>query len=342
MRVEIFRKSIVIMTSVFMFIFLVSGCFLLPQEEDILQFDLLQPAEVEFTTIQVERGSITNILRDYSTATSATLHEMSFQNRSGYLAEVNVQSGDVVKEGDILAKLETGTLENDLQRHKLSMERLELNLTQARRSGDRIAIRNAEIDLEIATITLNQLEEELEKTTIIAPFDGEIVFLNNLRIGQFIPSRHHMMTVADNTLIRFVYTGQHSMSIRYGMEAEIIIDANTNIPVTVTMTPHEVPIEELDRYRETIVFTPVNPGSIPPEVSLGRRYDFIITLQEKDDVIVVPRSAVSSFMGQFYVQILEDGMRVERDIVVGITTNREIEVISGLEENEVLITGTRR
>jgi len=126
------------------------------------------------------------------------------------------------------------------------------------------------------------------------------------------------------------------------MEAEIIIDANTNIPVTVTMTPHEVPIEELDRYRETIVFTPVNPGSIPPEVSLGRRYDFIITLQEKDDVIVVPRSAVSSFMGQFYVQILEDGMRVERDIVVGITTNREIEVISGLEENEVLITGTRR
>jgi len=342
MKVKNYRKPLLVIIAALASACLFCGCFLLPQEEELLSFELLRPMEVEFTTIQVQRGSIQNILRDHCVATSAILYEMSFHSRSGFLAELNVQSGDEVKQGDILAKLDTGSLEADIQRHKLYMEKIEISLTQARRSGSRDVVRHAELDLQIALITLSQLEDEYEKATIIAPYDGEIVFLSNLRIGEWIPGHRHILTIADPARVQFVYTGQHSMLIRYGMEAEIIIDTDKYLPVKVSMTPHEVPLEELDRYRETVVFTAIDPDNIPQEVQLGRRYDFTVVLEEKSDVIVLPRSAVSTFMGQYYVQLLEDGMRVERDIVVGIMTNREVEVISGLEENETIITGTLR
>jgi len=48
------------------------------------------------------------------------------------------------------------------------------------------------------------------------------------------------------------------------------------------------------------------------------------------------------FMGQSFVHVLEDGIRTERDLDIGITTGTHAEVLSGLEEGELLIIGIER
>jgi len=321
---------------------LFSGCTLLPREEELLPFDLLQPADVTFTTMTVERGSIQSMLRDQSIAVSAVFYNMSFENRSGYLTEMNVTIGQTVEEGEVLARLDTGSLELDIRRQEIFVEKSELSLTEARRSGSWFAMRQAALDLELANLTLEQLTVEYEKASIVAPHDGEIVFISDFRIGDFVPGRRIVMTIADPTQIQFEYSGQHSRVIRYGMEAFISLEQDLIIPVVVSMTPHTAPPEERDRYRDTVIFSAVNPEDIPETIRLGRRYEFRIILEEKEDVLVLPRSVVSTFMGQYYVQILEDGMRMERDLVVGIVTDREIEIISGLDEDDIIITGIER
>jgi len=321
---------------------ILSGCVFLPREEDLLPFDLLQPADVTFITMQAERGSIQNILRDQSIAVSALLHNLSFENRSGYLSELNVTYGQTVEEGEVLARLDTGSLELDIRRQEIQIEKIELSLEEARRSGSRFGINMATLDLELANLTMQQLTEEYEKASITAPHDGEIVFLGDYRIGDYVPGRRTVMIIADPTQVQFEYNGQHSRVIRFGMEAEITLERDITIPVRVTMTPHEAPIEERDRYRDTIIFSPIYPDDMPVAVRLGRRFEFNIILEEKDDVIILPRGVVSTFMGQYYVQVLEDGMRMERDLVVGIVTSREIEIVSGLDEDDVIITGIER
>jgi len=335
-------KTIAILIIASILLTALSGCVFLPQEEDLLPFDLLQPADITFTTMQVERGSIQNILRDQSIAVSAVFYNMSFENRSGHLTEMNVNVGQEVKEGDVLARLDTGNLELDIRRQEIIVEKTELNRTEAGRSGSWFAMRQAALDLELANLTLQQLKDEFEKASITAPHDGEVVFIADFRIGDFVPARRTVITIADPKQVQFEYNGHHSRVIRYGMEAEITLESNLTIPVRVSMTPHTAPTEERERYRDTVIFSAINQDDIPETIRLGRRYEFRIILEEKDNVIVLPRSVVSTFMGQYYVQILEDGMRMERDLVVGIVTDREIEVLSGLDENDEIITGIER
>jgi len=315
---------------------------MLPREEELLPPDLLKPEEVEFRTIEVERGLIQDILEDFVVAASSIHYDMTFNNRSGFLIELDVRPGQVVKAGDILARLDTDSLEVDIQRQQITVEKLTLTLEEVTRmSGSRFARRHAELDLEMAELYLTQLEDELEKSTIVAPVDGEVVFLNTYKIGEFVPGRSVVLTIADPTHIQFEYSGAQLSRIRQGMEAEIFIDSKS-IAASVSMIPSNAPLEERDRYRNTVVFTANDPTDIPANIRIGGRYNFSIFIEEKKDVIIIPSTAMSNFLGQNFVQVLDNGIRTERDLDVGIVTGTHVEVLAGLEEGEKLIVGIER
>ena len=319
-----------------------SGCFL-PIEEELLPPDLLKPEEVNFRTIEVERGTIQNILEDSAITHASVTYDLSFGNRSGYLMELNASPGRSVSEGDVLARLDTGSLEIDIVRQRIEVEKRTLTFEEVRRSGGtRYARRHAELDLELAQLTLAQMEEELEKTTIKAPIDGEIVHVNlDLRIGGFVPGRAAIVTIADPTWLHFEYTGTYVNRIRHGMDVELVIDSKI-YPATVTMTPASAPAEERDRYRNTVIISANNMDDLPDDLKRGTRLRFSIFIEEKHDAIIIPAGVLSTFMGQSYVQILEDGMRIERDIITGITTVTYVEILNGLNEGDLLIVGIER
>jgi len=315
---------------------------MLPVEEELLPPDLLRPEEVNFRTIEVERSTIQDVLEDYAVAGSSVHYEMTFHNRSGFLAELDVRAGNSVKAGDILARLDTDSLELDIQRQKIEVEKRQLTLEEITRTGGtRFQRRHAELDLEAAELTLQQLEDEFLKSAIIAPVDGEVVFLNDFRIGEFVPGRSIVLIIADPAHLQFEYSGTQTGRVRQGMAVDITIGTEI-FPATVTMIPSNAPSEERDRFRNTVIFSLENADLLPEYVRIGSRYRFSIFIEEKQDVIVIPITAMSSFMGQSYVQVLEDGMRAERDLDIGITTRTHAEVLSGLEEGDLLIVGIDR
>jgi len=339
---EIMRKKGASIILLVLILSLILSACMLPQEDDLLPPDLLQPEEIIFQTIEVELGTIQDILEDFVTTASSIRYEMTFHNRSGFLAELNVRPGQEVQEGDVLARLDTGSLYIDIQLQQLEVERQQLLHEDTIRFGaTRLARRLSELDLERAELRLQQLEEEMEKSSIIAPVDGEVVFLNNVGIGEFVPGRTVILTIADPAFIQFEYTGTQTARIRQGMEAEIHIGSQT-IPARVSMTPTNAPEEDRDRLRNTIVFTAINPDDLPRDMRIGARHNFSIFMDEREDVIVIPSSAVTNFMGQSFVQILENGMRTERDLDIGITSRTHVEVLTGLTEGELLIIGVER
>jgi len=314
-----------------------------PHEENLLAPDLLQPVVVEFITMDVEIGSIQNKITDSVVALSSELHQLSFHNRPGFLEEFPVRTGQSVLTGDVLARLETDVIEMDIRHQNLRIELLELSLAEARamRHPTRFPVRRAELELEIAKLSLEMLEKEYERTTITSPIDGVVMFTAAYGIGDFVPVRSLMVTVADPEQIQFQYNGPRVREIKLGMEVTIIID-DREIPARVTLTPDSAPAEERDRYQNTVIFTVNDPAAIPATVTIGNRYQFTLMLEEKDNVIVIPADVVSVFMGQYYVQVLENELRYNRDIVVGIVTRDHIEVIRGIEAGETLIIDTVR
>jgi len=334
-------KKIHVLIILIVSLFILSGC-LFPAEEDLLPPGLLQPEEVRFQTIEVERGSIQDILEGSVIAASAVHYEMTFHNRSGFLVELDVRLAQVVSEGDILARLDTDSLEMDISRQRLDVERRRLALEEvSTRGGNRFARRYAELDLEMAELVLQQLEDELAKSTIVAPVDGEVVFLGNFRIGEFVPGRSVVVIIADPSHIHFEYTGALSDRISHGMEVDLVVGTQ-NIPATVSMTQANAPAEERDRFRNTVIISANNPGDLPEGVRIGSRFNFSIFVEERQDTIIIPMSAISTFMGQRFAQVLEGGMRTERDLTLGITTTRYAEVLHGLDDGDLLIVGIER
>ena len=60
-------------------------------------------------------------------------------------------------------------------------------------------------------------------------------------------------------------------------------------------------------------------------------------LERREGVVVVPRSVVETYVNRTYVQVLEDGLPVERDVEVGIETPTRAEIRTGLSAGEAVV-----
>ena len=65
-----------------------------------------------------------------------------------------------------------------------------------------------------------------------------------------------------------------------------------------------------------------------------------IVLEAKTDVLIVPSSAVSTQDGTNFVKTLKDGKEVNIPVEIGISSDSEIEITSGVSEGDTVITGT--
>jgi len=329
------------LAALLLILIMLSGCVLLPKEEELLAPDLLRPEEITYRTVEVERGTIQNIISGTATTSSAVFYELTFNNRSGYLAELEARLAMVVEEGEMLARLDTGTLDLDIRRQQITVERAQLSRDEAKKSGSRVALRFAELDLEYHMLTLQHLEEEYERSTIVAPVNGQIVYMGEYKIGEYVPGRQVVATLADPSFIQFEYTGTDVTQMRLGMEGTIKL-GELEIPARISMTPLNVPTAEYDRYRNTVIFTVDDQSLIPENTRIGSWVRFNVLVEEKHDVILIPREAAQMFMGQYYAQILEDGILIERDLSIGIRSDTHLEVLQGLEEGDLLVVGIDR
>jgi multidrug resistance efflux pump len=93
----------------------------------------------------------------------------------GFISEVKVRPGDTVKQGDLLAKLDDRDLR--LERMKTLAQR-EQSMKQSREAmanRDRTQSKILGSQIEQHEAQLQLLDEQLTRTTIVAPFDGVVV-----------------------------------------------------------------------------------------------------------------------------------------------------------------------
>jgi RND family efflux transporter MFP subunit len=99
-----------------------------------------------------------------------------------------------------------------------------------------------------------------------------------------------------------------------------------------------VDVREDTRTMHTEVDVP-NPGRV---LLPGLYAEATITLENKNDAIAVPLQAVDQENGHARVDVVDPSGRIDRrPIALGIQTATEAEVISGLQEGEMVIVSDR-
>jgi len=101
----------------------------------------------------------------------------------------------------------------------------------------------------------------------------------------------------------------------------------------VVMTPRTAPEGMSDEQRNhTRVMVEGLTGA-----KLGDSARVTMVLRRNEDVVVLPKNLLRNFLGRKYVQVLVDGLPMERDVEVGMETNSQVEIVAGLDVGDMVI-----
>lgn len=326
-----------------MVIFLLSGCYLMPKEERILAPPLVEAPEIEYDTIEASKGSIVNSIRKTGSFVAVEQISVHYKNLSGRIASLNVKNGDLVKEGDILATLETDDLEYRIKKQELSLQKSELAYERIKslhesEGNKEYELEIAKIDLEIAKIDLEKLKNDLEKTILYAPITGAIVYIySNIGPGIYVSPYQNLMTIADLSILHLEYSGSNLSDFKTGMEVDVEYRSDNKTKTykgEIVLTPVDIPLDSPDNQKNLLR---VNVPELVGKVKRGESAKIILILQKAENVIVIPKQAVRNYMNRKYVQVLEAGIKKERDIEIGIETATQSEIVKGLEVGDLII-----
>jgi multidrug efflux pump subunit AcrA (membrane-fusion protein) len=316
-----------------------AGCSLLPEEEQSLEPPLLKPVQENYELYEVKTGSITKSLTALATFSSSVSHQLYYKESGSRLLAIQVKRGDTVKKGDIVATLEKGDLESRIRLQQFNLEKAGIALLQVKPSGDSQTVRLREIDVEVAQFQLRLLQEQLDKTRLVADMDGIVTFLSDTQPGQQVAAYVPLVSLADPTQVQLVYDAQNSADlagVRVGMVAEVKINSGM-VKGKVTQTPSSAPLSDNKELSDLNSKRLVIGFDKDFQASIGESAYIEIVTEKKENVLVIPRGGLRSYLGRNYVQVLEGEARKEVDVEIGMNTATEIEIVKGLKEGQQII-----
>jgi len=270
---------------------------------------------------------------------------------SGILSNVYVKEGQWVKKGQVLAKIDDGGLSQQLAQMKIQLELAKTTFERQQRLwdqkiGSEMQYLQAKSNYEAQTQAIRQLEQQVSKTVITAPFSGTIdqviteqgnvvlpgqtplmrlINLNNMYIVADVPEKHISNVKQDKRVeIQFPILGR-KMESRVRQVGDFINPGNRTFRV-------EVPIPEKD-------------SSIKPNLTVKLR----INDYSNERALLLPQSIISeNASGEQYIYAVrnienDDEATAEKMIIeTGLTQGDVIEVIKGLEPGmEIVREGAR-
>lgn len=146
------------------------------------------------------------------------------------VSQINVQAGDHVEKGAVLAQLDNSSILNQLAQFKSEFERANDDFNRSSKLKNTGVISKASLiqkktAMETAKARLNDAELNMKRSKITAP-DAGIIFERKADIGELVTAAQPLFKIAQNGSIEF------SANIPEGDLAKIKIDQSATINLT--------------------------------------------------------------------------------------------------------------
>ncbi|HEV8634631.1 MAG TPA: efflux RND transporter periplasmic adaptor subunit [Chloroflexota bacterium] len=254
-----------------------------------------------------------------------------------------------------LAQVRAGARSEDVRAARAAVDKANAALADTRAAyeaidaNQRLGVGVADFDVtmalkkvELARVKYEGLQEELEMARIRAPFDGIITFVTGKRGEQF-QAFNPVAIISDPSKLEVSaeLPGTDLARVQNSQEAVITTEAFPNreirgkvVRLPSTDIPGSGPLGQSNPRAVRISFEPPGPGA-----ALGQLAQVTVITQQKENIILIPNTAVRRFGNRKYVQVLVDGRRRDVDVETGLVTETETEIIKGLKEGQVIIVG---
>jgi multidrug efflux pump subunit AcrA (membrane-fusion protein) len=144
------------------------------------------------------------------------------------------------------------------------------------------------------------------------------------------------------------FVGQADISsLKKGQKAALTIDGHSDTTLTGTITSiSEQPASSTSAAAgasssaSVTYAVTVHLGKLPPFARQGMTGSLTVTIAKRENVLVVPTSAIVGSSSTSYVRVMMDGRPVMRQVQTGMATASSTEITSGLAAGETVVTGT--
>ena len=303
----------------------------------VYRYDKDQPIPVQVDTLAMEQ--IGNNL--FYTGTFEPNKETKISaDIQGKINSVLVDAGSVVSKGQSLVLLDNALLKLQLQTVDIQIEGLENDVRRYKILSEADAIQGvqlekAELGLKSAKVQRATIVEQLNKTTIKAPFAG-IVTAKMTEEGAFASPGVPLVQITDISQLKFTVNVPENELSQFKM--------NQNYSLQADAYP-----ENSLAGKVILVGSKANMGnSYPIQFSLKNTSDLRIksgmfgkvNLNNTDTQkhIIIPASAIVGSNIQPQVYIISNGKAVLKNITIASRVQNKVIVANGLNKGNILIT----
>ena len=290
--------------------------------------------------------------------------------RSGIegLVVMAVEEGDSVEQGSILISLEGSDMESAVLQAKINLSKAELNrdrnnsnlqkagkdLADTRQlfnsgavSGEQVsaadsAVDNAQfnlnsskLDVSQASLILENAKKDLENIHILAPFSG-VVLSAEVLPGDMVSRGSILLVFVDLSRVRLkAEVDEFDIGkVKAGQKVTVTSDSLGDEKLGSKVERVSPGAEVINNISIFTVSTVLNnkDGILKPGMSAD-----LSILISADKGLIIPSKAVTSVRTRSYVKVYIDEEIETRKVTVGADDGRNIVVLEGLEEGELVI-----
>lgn len=250
---------------------------------------------------------------------------------TGLIQQILFESGETVKQGQTLLRLDADVERSNLQSAQASLKLAKANLARGEslRTSDNISkatLEQRQSEYEVASAEVSALVAQIEKKVISAPFDG-VLGIRKVNVGGYLDVGKAIVNIQDLSvmLINFSVSQRELSSLKVGQEIDMTTDAyplatfKGEISTIAPLVNQETGMVEVQGRFDN------SHGQLRP----GMFAKLNVLLPARKQVIVVPQTAISYSLYGDNIYIIK-------------TTKDDKGQETNLVERKIVKTGERR
>lgn len=238
------------------------------------------------------------------------------------------------------------SLKTSLTNNKTALDNATIALQKLKDGPDPLDLRSSEL-------SVRQKQDTLSNYTIRAPFDGIIAAVSGKK-GDSVNNGTSVATLITQKKIAEISLNEIDVAkIQVGQKVTLTFDALEDL----TITGEVVEVDSIGTVSQGVVNYKVKIGFDVDDIRVkpGMSVSASIVTDMKQNVLVVPISAVKTQGGESYIEVVNDNVASSQDqtagvvlsslpdkvaVETGISSDDSIEIISGINEGEKYVVRT--
>ena len=298
-----------------------------------------QAAAVEVVpSVAVQKVHVQDVVQDatYTSTVQAYVKNNIVPQTAGRITKINVEVGDRVKKGQVLAEID----KVQLQQAQLQLHNAEVELGRLKALYDAGGLSKSDLDaIELQyNVAKTQVQNLIENTTLLSPIDG-VITARNYDAGDMYAMAAPIFTVEQIKPVKLLVAVSESDYSKIKKNDRVTVKADAFPDLTFDGRVERIypTIDPTTRTFNVEVVIPNNYSTLRPGMFARVTINF-----GSNDNVVIPDVAVvkQQGSGERFVYVLnEDGTVSYTKVELGRRMGAEFEVLSGLKDSAIVVTG---